>query len=246
MSYRVLLFDLFRTVMLFDPAAPTGRVKEPTWRSAMAPLRRVTAELAPTIRFDDLLDAFVAVHADIAAHYPPGHYEVSSRERYRRALLRLGVSDPGVPEIAEQLSLAQMSLLAAHAHVPDAHGALLRELARTYRLALVSNFDHAPTVHALLAQHGLRGVFAAILISIEFGQRKPHAEIFREALARLDAEPAAALHVGDAYVEDVTGARAAGIDVAWLNPNGTAVPPGGPPPTYTIRRLTDVRALLTA
>ena len=38
MRYPVLLFDLFRTILMFTPQAPTGQVKEPTWRPAMGAL----------------------------------------------------------------------------------------------------------------------------------------------------------------------------------------------------------------
>lgn len=242
--YRVLLFDLFRTVLLFDPAAPTGRVTEPTWRSAMDAVRTPAARLLPDIAFEDLLDALIAVHRETVERYPPEYHEVASHDRYRRALLRLGVRDGRAAGVAEQLSLLQMSRLSAHTYLPDGYLPLLRDLARDRRLALVSNFDHGPTVRALLARDRLDEVFEAILISVEFGRRKPHPAIFRGALDRLGASPSEALHIGDAYAEDVAGARAAGIDVAWVNPKGAAVPGGGPRPTYTIDQLTDLRTVL--
>src|SRR5262245_42780742 len=126
--YRVILFDLFRTVVVFDDLAPTGRVHEPTWRSAMGALRAPAYELLPQVDFDALLDAIVAVADEISRTYPPEYNEIPSAERYRRALTRVGVSGPLLPEIAERLSHLQMTQFLAHATVPENHVALLREL----------------------------------------------------------------------------------------------------------------------
>ena len=48
------------------------------------------------------------------------------------------------------------------------------------------------------------------MTSAEAGAPKPDPAIFRLALARLEVEPARALHVGDSHA-DAEGARAAGM-----------------------------------
>jgi putative hydrolase of the HAD superfamily len=101
----------------------------------------------------------------------------------------------------------------------DAVPAVLDELAaRGLRLAVVSNWDER--LPRLLERMELAPRFAAIVYSQEVGVEKPHAAIFRTALARLGVEPAAALHVGDRRLEDVEGARAAGLDALWLSSDG--------------------------
>lgn len=87
---------------------------------------------------------------------------------------------------------------------------LLQALRRRYRLALISNFDHPPHVHRVLAECGLRDAFDAILVSAEIGVKKPDPEIFGMALERTGVEPGRAVHVGDTD-EDVQGAVRAGI-----------------------------------
>jgi FMN phosphatase YigB (HAD superfamily) len=42
-------------------------------------------------------------------------------------------------------------------------------------------------------------------------EAKPSSGLYREALARAGARPHEAVHVGDSYVNDILGARAAGI-----------------------------------
>jgi len=110
------------------------------------------------------------------------------------------------------------------------------------KLGLVSNFDHAPTARAVLARHGLDRHLAATVISAEFGWRKPHPGIFREALASLDVAPPEALYVGDTHLDDVIGALGVGMDVVWLAPSGGAAPE--PTPTFRIANLAELPALL--
>jgi putative hydrolase of the HAD superfamily len=77
------------------------------------------------------------------------------------------------------------------------------------RLGVVSNWDHR--LPGLLGQLGLAGSFDAIVYSSRAGVEKPDSRIFHQALAELDVDPAAALHVGDGRLEDVEGAVAAGM-----------------------------------
>jgi putative hydrolase of the HAD superfamily len=57
--------------------------------------------------------------------------------------------------------------------------------------------------------------FDAVLISQAEGVHKPDPEIFRRALARLQAEPARSVFVGDHPEVDIGGARAAGMRAVW-------------------------------
>ncbi len=84
-------------------------------------------------------------------------------------------------------------------------------LGRHDRVALVSNWDSRlpATIEAL----GLR--VAAIVASGEQGFEKPDPRMFLEACRRLGCAPSEAVHVGDSEIEDLQGARAAGIE-AWL------------------------------
>lgn len=52
--------------------------------------------------------------------------------------------------------------------------------------------------------------------STEHGRIKPHPSIFETALSALEAEPAEAVMVGDSLEDDIEGARAAGIQRAFL------------------------------
>ena len=126
--------------------------------------------------------------------------------------------------------------------MPAGHADCSARWAADYRLGLVSNFDHPPTAQAVLARHGVHRHFAATVISADFGRRKPHPAIFAEALMRLGAGPHEALYVGDTHAEDVVGARAAGMDVAWIAPPGA--PDADPRPTHRIAHLGELADLV--
>jgi HAD superfamily hydrolase (TIGR01549 family) len=243
MRYPALLFDCFRTILLFTPHAPTGQVKEPTWRAAMRELRGRAATLLGDIEFDFFLDALYDVSVAIARGRPPEHREVPIEERYRRALARLGLEGPEIAAVAVQLAHLQLEAQTANTEMPPEHGTLLRELARTRRLALVSNFDHGPTAHAILAHHGIADLFSAVVVSIEIGRRKPHPEIFQEALRRLGVGAGDALMVGDSLGDDVAGGQSAGLDTAWVTWGSTA-PVEAPRPTYAMRTLVELPGVL--
>ena len=80
------------------------------------------------------------------------------------------------------------------------------------KLGLVSNTGR--DLEAFVEHHRLD--VDAVLGSGAFGRTKPHPLIFHAVLERLGVEPSAAAMVGDSPEDDVEGARAAGIAVAFL------------------------------
>ena len=159
------MFDLFGTVVHFAARVPPVQTAGTQWRSAMQWLREAAARELPQIPFDDLLTALTRVTEEIVQRRPPEYREVSSGERFRRALRQLGVGAGQAPEIATRLSLSHMSHLASMTNVRRDSVSLLAELAPRYRLGLVSNFNHAPTARRILVDHGLAEFFTAVLIS---------------------------------------------------------------------------------
>lgn len=244
MPVRALLFDLFGTVVHFAPSVPGVEAATPQWRTAMHWLEETAERELPRIRFDDLLTALMEVTQEIVRQRPPEYREVPSRERFRRALLRLGIGAEQAPSVAERLSLAHMSYLASTTMLPLAHLDVLEHLASRFRLGLVSNFDHGPTARRILADHGIARFFAAIVISDGFGRRKPHPAIFAAALRELGVALEEALFIGDSISEDVVGAQNARLKVVWLNPKRRPLPPEVKPPEHEITELRELPALL--
>ena len=65
-----------------------------------------------------------------------------------------------------------------------------------------------------LASVGLLPLFESVTYSSKVGVRKPHVEIYRDALRLMDCAPEDAFFVGDRVREDVLGPRTAGIRAA--------------------------------
>jgi putative hydrolase of the HAD superfamily len=98
---------------------------------------------------------------------------------------------------------------------PEVHEVLGALRDAGLQLAVISNFTDA--LLAVCRTHVLDGYFDCLVCSAVAGAQKPDVGIFREALRRTGADPAAAVHVGDNYVADVLGARAAGIDAVLVD-----------------------------
>jgi FMN phosphatase YigB (HAD superfamily) len=74
-----------------------------------------------------------------------------------------------------------------------------------------AGFTGGAILREFLDSQGLLDHFSGWGFSDEVGAYKPAPEIFESALAMLDADPTAAVHVGDLRRTDVAGARAIGM-----------------------------------
>lgn len=80
---------------------------------------------------------------------------------------------------------------------------------RGHRMAVISNWDD--TLGPILERRGLGSYFEFLVCSADVGFAKPDRRIFEAALSRAGVAPGAALHVGDEFVADVSGARDSGL-----------------------------------
>lgn len=94
----------------------------------------------------------------------------------------------------------------------------LERLAGTYGLAIVSNVHEAYLVPGHLEKMGLKDLFDAVVLSVEVGWRKPHAEIYATALNALGAQADQAVFVGDTHAADFLGPERAGIRSFLIDP----------------------------
>lgn len=245
MKVAGLLFDLFGTVVHFASAVPTITAGGEQRRSTLGWLRDAVDEALPGIGFDDFLANVLAVSKEIVAGRSPEYIEVPSPERFRRALRRTGVGEAEAARLGVELSSIHMRHLASQTVLPEGHAELLAALAPSYRMGIVSNFDHGPTAIEILRMHGVLDFFSTVTVSDGFGRRKPHPAIFQHALRQLGTPRDATLFVGDSWEDDVVGASAVGLPVAWIAAAEVA-PPGETSlePTLRIRTLDELRAVL--
>lgn len=83
------------------------------------------------------------------------------------------------------------------------------------RLGMITN-GSSLVQNGKIEQLGIRSLFDVIVVSGEEGIQKPDPSIFRLTLDRLGAASQAAWFVGDHPVNDIAGARSAGLTAIWF------------------------------
>lgn len=101
-----------------------------------------------------------------------------------------------------------------------------RELAKDRELYIITN-GIGPVQEKRISDSGLMSYVKDVFISDYIGAVKPSPEYFRKASERIPGfDREAALVVGDSLSSDIRGGIGAGIDVCWVNPDGTPAPDG--------------------
>jgi len=163
-------------------------------------------------------------------------------EMDQRALAELGVTD--LPEDFYR-RLSEVFLLVSSWHIfPDAVPALDELRARGLTLGAVSNWvwQLPELLHSLeLVTH-----FDFVAVSSRVGFEKPHAGIFRHALAEAGVPADTVIHVGDHLDADVAGARSVGIDAVLIDRRDRFTQADMPDGVPLIRTLTELLPIVDA
>jgi HAD superfamily hydrolase (TIGR01549 family) len=237
---------MFDTLVDFNNLRlPLVQVNGREVRSTSPYVYDVLKPLYPSLTLEEFYSAFVGSYRTAEEIRWRQQREVTAHERFRMLFERLGISDgPEAARMAEAGISEHMRQLSRAMEFPASHRVTLDRLRERYRLAIVSNFDHAPTVEMTLAAHGIRDAFEAVVVSANTGWRKPRPEIFHEALGQMGIAPADAVFVGDTPEVDVLGAQAVGMDVIWINRGTKVLPPGTPAPTHVVASFPEIVAWL--
>ena len=117
---------------------------------------------------------------------------------------------------------------------PDVLRALREAHGRGLIQGVVSDWgtDLLPILHA----HEITALMDFVVASAVVGSSKPHREIFLYALGRAGIQPYEAVYVGDSYLADVLGSRAAGLHPVLIDREAKAPRIDAP----IVRELTDV------
>jgi putative hydrolase of the HAD superfamily len=243
---KAVLFDLFDTLVTFDRARlPRLVVNGREVRSTAGYLHEVLRRHARDVTLEACYEALMWSWQEAERLRAIDHREVAAPERFGFWLSRLSIDAATCPAgFVETLLETHRRELSKAAEFPAHHGPLLERLAARFALAVVSNFDYTPTALGILDDAGVTHLFRTIVVSDAVGWRKPRREIFDVALREIGVAPAAALFVGDRADIDVAGAHAVGMPVAWINRKAAPLPPGITPPTYEIRDLAELEAIL--
>ena len=89
---------------------------------------------------------------------------------------------------------------------------------------------------------GLQPYFDKIILSEDAGINKPHRDMFTHALKTTNSKRDQTMMIGDSWEADIVGAFNSRIDQIWFNPK--EIPHEEFEPTYTVRRLMEIKDIL--
>jgi HAD superfamily hydrolase (TIGR01549 family) len=91
------------------------------------------------------------------------------------------------------------------------------------RMGIISDWGHG--LEAIVLELELHGYLEFLVVSSRLGVSKPDPRVFQMALDRIGVAAEHAVYVGDTYIKDVLGARAAGLTPILLDRSGQAPAP---------------------
>jgi HAD superfamily hydrolase (TIGR01509 family) len=160
-----------------------------------------------------VLEAFLESDRIMTADFNAGAPSEGLRNMRSELFLRLlGTSEDYVTTITELYVRNYPTVMAP----VDGAIPIVKELSLRFKVGVVSN-GFPDVQYRKLETIGLRDLFSCIVLSEEFGIRKPNAKIFHHATSLLHMQPSECLYVGDSYTNDVIGAKTAGMQACWLN-----------------------------
>jgi putative hydrolase of the HAD superfamily len=123
---------------------------------------------------------------------------------------------------------------------------VLEELNRLRGRYILGVVTDAQSIYAFpeLRAVGLDGYFDPVIISGDFGYRKPDARLFQKALDRLQVSPNQAVYVGNDCYRDIFGAQQLGIKTVLFHHTGDISRPNEAEPTYIIREFGELPSAL--
>jgi putative hydrolase of the HAD superfamily len=198
MPIRAITFDLDDTLW------PIGPVIQ---RAEEIMYRWLTSHCPALVRCHSI-ESLHQIRIDLNQHRPELAHDFGL---LRRAVLEQAMAPLGYS--AETIETAYQVFYRARNQVelyPDVKPALA-ELATRFPLAGLSNGN------ADLGRIGLDKYLKVSIHACEVGHLKPHPKMFQAAASQLELPISQILHVGDHLEHDVAGARAAGMQVVWLN-----------------------------
>ncbi len=171
----------------------------------------------------------------------------------RREFNSLDVLAETSKQLGQRLTQCQLVELAGmfyeplrrQAIVEDGVGDMLRKfLASGINLGIISNtFVPGEVLDKHLAAEGLLELFKTRIYSCNVGRRKPHPEIFAQAITQGGLRPERTFFVGDLLRQDVSGANRAGMISVLKDPTDCHVG-ARVKPNHSIRGLVELTELV--
>ena len=226
MKIRAVLFDLGNTLVKTLNTEVT--------------FKNVPTSLGIDRSVEELQEAIAKTEEEFKeSNYRSRYGKVTHKEYWERwdtqVLKYLGVSGSGY--LAKQIKARWFD----HANCltyPDTIVTLNRLKQMRLKLGLISA-AYEEDIDAILERAGLaKGLFDIVVGVNTIKKEKPHPEVFRHALSKLNVEPRETLFVGDHIDNDYKGAKAVGIRALLIERKRK-----GPDNTYDLERIRSLQEI---
>lgn len=136
------------------------------------------------------------------------------RGRFREAFAEFDITF--TVEELDHLATSYIDELPKDNHLLDGALEVLQYLRLKYRLHIITNgFQEVQTKK--LHNSNIAHFFITVTTSEEVGVKKPHPDVFHQALSKADAHPDRSIMIGDTFEADIEGAANVGMDTIFYN-----------------------------
>ena len=228
--YKHLFFDLDHTLWDFDRNSAEC-IAELFDMHRLADVGIASAE--------EFSQHFIAINRKLWADYDKNLIEHSYIRQYRFPMVfrSLGIDESTVKA---DLNAEYLRLLPRKPHLLESAREILDHLRGRYTMHIITNgFAEIQAVKMDSAE--IAHYFTNVITSENANAKKPDPLVFQYAIDISGTTASESLMIGDNYEADILGAKSAGIDTVFYNPQGSIV---SDKPTYDIRHWTDLIAIL--
>ena len=163
--------------------------------------------------------------------------ETLRNKRFELTFWDMGIDASLVPS---EMPEYYLSVLASKHYLYPFAIEILEYLKDKYYLHIITN-GFSEVQHIKLSSSKIEKFFRQLIISDEVGVKKPDIKIFQHALEKAGAEASESIMIGDGLDVDIAGARNAGIDQVFFNPENLE---HDYEVTYEIKSLDELRKFL--
>ncbi len=231
MPIKAVLFDMFDTLMLIER---NHQLYSPALMRAYKYLNRNGINVS----FDKFKEAYITARDGLYAKADLNFEEPHFNLRISEALKLLGYNYSQNSPIVAAATNEFCHEFLKYVRIDQNTKPLLKQLHGKYKIGIISNFAIPECVHELLSAEELTGFFDLVVVSAAVNKRKPHPEIFQNALKALGVLASETVFVGDTVDADIEGAKAVGIKAVYIERRAQRFDKIGP--DHTIKSLNEL------
>jgi len=224
-NYQLVLFDVDNTLLDFDQSEIEGMRR--LWEAYF----KNTHDFDTFVGFYRVLNQKIWNEVEVGTIRPAEVKEI----RAKRLLAELGM-DTKDWEACGNLFLKGLASVATW--MPGAETAFER-ISGKFHVGLITN-GLREVQYPRIEKIGIRSKLITYQISEEVGFTKPDPGIFHLALKDTGFDPRVTIYIGDSLSSDFQGARNAGIDFCWYNPECIILPENEPRPKFTFQHWSQI------